>query len=159
MGVPDDFDVDVDLSLGGSLAVDAGLDNIGIGVSRLPKIEIGVDDLKIDAGLNDVRIRELAPIRVTADASIQKIPKIEAEIDAGLDNIRADVDLGLDNIRLRELAPIQLEIGIRPTRVHFPVNMKISGSLLGCEIWSLSTCGESMVIVEDYVAHETEQCR
>ena len=48
---------------------------------------------------------------------------------------------------------------MKPTRVHFPVNLRFGVSSLGLELLSFSVCGESMVIVEDYVPHKTEVCR
>lgn len=70
------------------------------------------------------------------------------------------VDLGLDNIHIKELPRIELstEIGIKPTRIHNPVDLKLCISLLGLEILSFEMCGESMTIIEPYVPHKTEEC-
>jgi hypothetical protein len=58
-----------------------------------------------------------------------------------------------------ELPEIKLRFGMDPTRIHFPTNMKFSLCVLGTELLSLSTCGESMIIIEDYHPHERERCR
>ncbi|MDP9106611.1 MAG: hypothetical protein M3N49_11850 [Candidatus Eremiobacteraeota bacterium] len=45
-----------------------------------------------------------------------------------------------------------------PTRVHFPVNMKFAVCAFGKELVSFEACGESMVVIEDYVPHRMELC-
>ena len=70
------------------------------------------------------------------------------------------IDLGLDDIRIKELPRIELsaEIGINPTRIHNPVDLKFCLALFGLEILSFAICGESMTIIEPYNPHKTEQC-
>lgn len=70
------------------------------------------------------------------------------------------ISLGLDNIRIKELPRIELsaEIGIKPTRIHNPVDLKFCLALFGLEILSFAICGESMTIIEPYKPHKTEQC-
>jgi hypothetical protein len=87
-------------------------------------------------------------------------------LDAGLDNITSTstlnstskVDLGLDNIKITELPRIDLQVAMKPTRIHFPVNFHFGLSGLGLQLLTFSVCGESMVIIEDYVPHKTEVC-
>ena len=111
--------------------VGVGLDNVRAAV------DAGLDNVRatVDAGLNDIRIRELPLIRS--------------------DN---KIDLGLDNIRIQELPPVNLELAIRPTRVHLPLSYSFSFELFGIRLFKLSLCGEGMVVTEDYHARETERC-
>ena len=110
----------------------------------------------LDLDLDEIRIREIPLIRSTVDLGlddirIKQLPKIVTE---------SEVDLGLDNIRIRELPKIDLnlEVGMRPTRVHLPVNLHFGLSVLGMELFAFNVCGETMTIVEDYVPHATEKC-
>jgi hypothetical protein len=100
----------------------------------------------LDAGLDDIHIKEIGPIALTTTSTV---------------NSDSKVDLGLDDIRIKELPRIELQVqtAMKPTRVHFPVNFRFGLSTLGMELVAFSICGESMVIVEDYVPHETEICR
>ncbi len=61
-------------------------------------------------------------------------------------------------IDIVHIPQIDIQMGIRPTRVHLPTSMKFSVCILGWEILSFSTCGESMVIIEDYHPHARERC-
>ena len=62
------------------------------------------------------------------------------------------------SISIMKLPQIDLQLGMRPTRVHMPVGLKFCVSLLGMPLVSFDVCGESMVIVEDYTPHRTELC-
>jgi hypothetical protein len=70
------------------------------------------------------------------------------------------VHMGLNDIRIKELPHIYLsaEMGIKPTRIHNPVDLKFCISFFGLEILSLAMCGESMTIIEPYKPHKTEEC-
>lgn len=68
------------------------------------------------------------------------------------------VDAGLDNIRIKELPKIEVEAGLKPTRVHLPVNYHVCFSIFGLNVASVSLCGEGMAITEPYVPHESEKC-
>ncbi|OZG70189.1 hypothetical protein BTA51_27340 [Hahella sp. CCB-MM4] len=142
------------INLGGG--VDLDLDNIRI--KELPTIDI---DLDADLGLDNIRLTELAPINV----GITSLPLIrldtirletDSKVDLGLDNVK--VDLGLDNIRIRELPQLDFQFGLRPMRFHFPLSYKFCLTLFGCRIVQFETCGEGMIVAEDYVAHKTETC-
>jgi hypothetical protein len=39
-----------------------------------------------------------------------------------------------------------------------PVNLRFGLCTFGVEVLAFSICGESMVVVEDYVPHATEAC-
>jgi hypothetical protein len=109
--------------------------------------------------------------------SMPSIPKdftftLGGGLDVGMDDIRFEtapgsgkittdskIDAGLDNIRIRELPKIELELGMKPTRVHSPSHYNVCFSILGMEMFKLGLCGESMVITEPYVPRATERCR
>lgn len=95
------------------------------------------DTISIDPGLDDIRIKEFP-----------------------INELKSKVDLGLDNIRIKEIPRIdlQLEFGMKPTRVHFPVDLKLGLSVLGIEVLNLAVCGESMIIIEKYIPHKAEVC-
>ncbi len=135
------------INLGGG--VDLDLDNIRI--KELPTIDIDVD-ADLDLGLDNIRLTELAPIKV----GITDLPLIR------LDTIRLEtnskVDLGLDNIRIRELPQLDFQFGLRPMRLHFPLSYKFCLTLFGCKVFHFETCGEGMFVSEDYVPHKTESC-
>ena len=113
-----------------------------------------------------------ASANVNADVGIKSpLPKITLGVDPitlGLDPVHVVVDPLSVGIGITELPPIRIAItelplldfrfGLRPMRFHFPVNLKLAICLLGKEVLSIGTCGESMVVVEDYVAHHTERC-
>ena len=102
----------------------------------------------LDTGLDEVRIKELPVLRL--ESSVKELPTITTE---------STVDLGLDDIRVKELPKVEIEWGVKPTRVHFPGHYKLCGSLFGVEVFSLSVCGESMLVTEPYSPHRTETCR
>jgi hypothetical protein len=112
------------------MKVNAGLDNIRI--NNIPKITV-------DSGLNDIRLKEF--------------PKEPLKMDS-------KVDMGLDDIRITQLPKIELEtqVSIKPTRVHLPMNYKLSIGVMGYELIGFALCGEGMVIIEDYQKHATEGC-
>ena len=127
-----------------------------IKITQLP--DIHVKDL-----LSDVRIKELPEITLHTDDDllsnirIKELPtiKLDAKTDSKVD---AKLDLGLDNIRVKELPVVRLKFGVDPTRVHMPAGWKFGVSVLGLQLFSFDVCGESMVVVEDYKPHKTEQC-
>jgi hypothetical protein len=100
----------------------------------------------LDLDLDNIRIKELAPIVMT---SVSTLTSTSA------------VDIGLDEIRIKELPRIDLRIetAMKPTRVHLPVNLRFGLCTFGVELLAFCVCGETMMIVEDYVPHMTETCR
>jgi hypothetical protein len=103
----------------------------------------------LDLDLDNIRIKELAPITLTP-ITITPVTL----------TTHSDLDMGLDDIRIKELPRIDLhvETAIKPTRVHFPVNLRFGLCTFGVELLAFCICGESMVVVEDYVPHKTEVC-
>lgn len=99
----------------------------------------------VDVGLDDIRVTQLPLIRLATQARV---------------NTDSKVDMGLDNLRIREIAPIDtsLTLAMKPTRVHYPVNLHFGVGVLGFELLKFSVCGESMVVVEDFTPHKTEVC-
>ena len=123
-------DVDLGLEELKDMKLNAGLDNIKI--NNIPKITV-------DAGLSDIRLKEF--------------PKDPLKTDSKL-------DMGLDNIRITQLPKIELDaqFSVKPTRVHLPMNYKLSIGVMGYELLGFAFCGEGMVITEDYIKHVTEGC-
>jgi hypothetical protein len=123
--------IDLNSTLGGGVDID--LDNIRI--KELPQIST---NSTVTLGLDNIHVKELPQI-----------------------NTNSTVALGLDNIRIKELPSLDLhlELALKPTRVHFPVNLRVGFCALGYEILSFCLCGESMVVTEDYKPHTAEGCR
>ena len=135
-------------ALTSGVTVKAGLDNI--------TINAGLDSIAINAGLDNIAIKEL---KASLEAKITQLVPIDLKLTE-LPKIVTDskVDLGLDNIRIAELPPIQLELGVRPVRVHLPLNYTFCLELFGVRLFKFSICGEGMVVSEDYKPHATERC-
>jgi hypothetical protein len=98
---------------------------------------------------------------VGVDLDIKNIPKI----NIGIDPLSVEIKpLSLEikpldiNLAVTRLPLIDIQFGFRPMRFHFPVNMKLAICALGKEVLSFGTCGESMLVVEDYVPHQRELC-
>ena len=162
------------------MSVDVPLDNIRI--KQLPKIEFGGC---VDFDLDEIRIKELAPIKIgitelpninvngkldpvklTTDSKLQSDSKLVTNNKLDTDSkvvtdskLQTDnkVDLDLD-VRIKELPQIDLQFGLRPMRFHFPINYQFCIKLFGCKVFEFKTCGEGMIIAEDYKAKSTEKC-
>jgi len=111
---------------------------------------VGITIDSLDAGLDNIRIKEIGPIGLTSTNTLTSTSTVTSD---------SKVDLGLDNIQIKELPKIDLQLAMKPTRVHFPVNLHFGVSSLGLQLLTFSICGESMVIIEDYVPHKTEICQ
>lgn len=105
----------------------------------------------LDMDLDNIRIKEIPPIALNSTSSLNSNSTLVST---------SKMDMGLDDIRIKELPRIDvgLQMSMKPTRVHFPVNMKFGLCTMGMELLSFCVCGESMVIIEDYVPHKTEWC-
>lgn len=105
----------------------------------------------LDMDLDNIHIKEIPTITLNTDNKLSSISRIDSN---------SKVDLGLDNIRIKELPRIDLhlELAMKPTRIHFPVNMKFGLCSMGRELFAFCVCGESMVVIEDYRPHHTEGC-
>lgn len=143
-----DFGLDAIASaLTSGVKADVGLDSIGVSAQVQGGVDVGLGNVNADVGLDDIRIRELAPVRV--EASIKELPLLRTD---------SKVDLGLDDIRIRELPPIQFELSFRPIRVHLPLNYSFCIELFGIRLFKFSLCGEGMAVAEDHRPHATERC-
>lgn len=100
--------------------------------------------------LSNIRIMEVQPVTLQGGATAIKT---ESKVEGGTNPIKTD-----SSISIMKLPQIDLQLGMRPTRVHMPVGLKFCVSLLGLPLVSFDVCGESMVIVEDYTPHRTELC-
>lgn len=105
----------------------------------------------LDLDLDEIRIKEIPTIRMESTLKGDSKNPVIMHSDS-------KVDLGLDNIQITKLPQINLQLSAKPTRVHFPVNYKLSFGTLGIEFFSMNVCGESMVVIEDYFPHATEEC-
>lgn len=105
----------------------------------------------LDLDLDNIRIKEIAPITLTSNSTLKSDSKLTSD---------SKVDMGLNDIRIKELPRIELHLqtAMKPTRVHFPVNLRFGLCTLGIELLAFCVCGETMVVVEDYVPHKTEIC-
>jgi hypothetical protein len=117
---------------------------------------VGITIDSLDAGLDNIRIKEIGPIGLSSTNSLTSTNTLTSTSTVTSDS---KVDLGLDNIQIKELPKIDLQLAMKPTRVHFPVNLHFGVSSLGLQLLTFSICGESMVIIEDYVPHKTEICQ
>jgi hypothetical protein len=88
----------------------------------------------VNAGMDDIRIREIAPVTLTSDSRVTTRSRIEM------------ADIG---IRIKEMPSM---------RVHMPMHYDFGVSLLGMELLTFSLCGEGMVITEPYEPNECEVC-
>lgn len=111
----------------------------------------------LDVGLDDIQIRQLPAIVLNSTSALTSTSELTSKSEL---TSNSTVDLGLDDIRIKELPPIDLRLqsSMKPTRIHFPLNITLAICGMGNELLSFSVCGESMVVVEDYVPHRTEEC-
>jgi hypothetical protein len=111
----------------------------------------------LDVGLDDIQIKQLPAIVLNSTSTLTLTSELTTKSEL---TSNSTVDLGLDDIRIKELPPIDLRLqtSMKPTRIHFPLNMTLAICGMGTELLSFSVCGESMVVVEDYVPHRTEEC-
>jgi hypothetical protein len=122
-------------------------------------VDLGLEelkDMKLNAGLDNIKINNIPKITVDAglsDIRLKEFPNNPLKTDS-------KVDMGLDDIRITQLPKIELEaqFSIKPTRVHLPMNYRLSIGVMGYELLGFAFCGEGMVITEDYHEHVTEKC-
>lgn len=111
----------------------------------------------LDVGLDDIQIKQLPAIVLNSTSTLKSTSELTSKSEL---TSNSTVDLGLDDIRVKELPPIDLRLqtSMKPTRIHFPLNITLAICGMGNELLSFSVCGESMVVVEDYVPRRTEEC-
>lgn len=102
-----------------------------------------------DFDLDEIRVKEIAPI----SSSITSIPPVELKpvslAITQLPTIRLD-------LAVKELPKIDMDVGLKPTRVSMPMNTHVCLKVLGLKLLDLSLCGENMVILEPYVPRRAE---
>jgi len=100
----------------------------------------------VDMGLDDIRINNIAPITLGTTST--------------LTSTSALTTTNAVSLSVERLPRIQLDVtmAMRPTRVSFPVNYKFGVKSMGMELFCFHVCGESMMIVEDYVPRPAELC-
>lgn len=156
------------------MSVDVPLDNIRI--KEFPTINLAGG---VDFDLDEIRIKELAPIAISVtdlpDINLNaKLDPVKLETDSVVktnSSVKTDstlktdsvlntdnkVDLDLD-VRIRELPQIDIQLGLRPVRIHLPLSYEFCLKICGFKVFEFKTCGEGMVIAEDYKAKSTEKC-
>ena len=100
---------------------------------------------------------------VDLSLAVTQLPTIQTQSTFKGD-VNSDLALSIKQIPeiklgVTQLPQIDIQFGIRPMRVHFPTTMKFTICAFGMEVLSLSTCGESMVVIENYHPHARELCR
>ncbi|MFN8668790.1 MAG: hypothetical protein U0164_16540 [Gemmatimonadaceae bacterium] len=100
----------------------------------------------VDMGLDDIRINALPPITLNSTSVLTSTSAVTT-----------NNALSLSVDRLPRIA-LDVTMAMRPTRISFPVNMKFGVKSMGMELFCFHVCGESMVIVEDYVPRPAERC-
>ena len=86
---------------------------------------------------------------------------LSGDVDFGLDNIKvtgfpklqtdssmAVSGMGMDDIHIKELPRLDMDLGIKPMKVHLPSHYEMCFSFLGNEIFKVALCGETMAITE-----------
>ena len=122
-------------------------------------VDLGLEelkDMKINAGLDNIKINNIPKITVDAglsDIRLKEFPKDPLKTDS-------KVDMGLNDIRITQLPKIELDaqFSVKPTRVHLPMNYRLSIGVMGYELLGFALCGEGMIITEEYQKHTTEEC-
>lgn len=106
----------------------------------------------LDLGLDNIKI---APIDMNTTMAIAPIV---TDSKMAMSSALAITEIPPILIGITELPTIRLEFGMKPTRIHFPTNMKFTVCAMGKEMLSFGVCGESMIVIEDYHPHQRELC-
>lgn len=153
----------------------AEVDLTDIHIKELPEIKLGGS---VDFDLDEIRIKELAPISIgitqlpqinlgvtqlpQLNIAVTDLPKIELDTNSKVttdSTVKTDSEVDLDlDVRIRELPQLDVQLGFRPMRFHFPLHYRFCLSLFGFKIFEFETCGEGMVVAEDYQPRKAEQC-
>lgn len=136
---------------------------IEIGLTDLPDIKVGVTDLPdIRFGITELpainfnlAVTELPTLDIKTDSDLRTTSTVETR---SVFNSNNSLDTSLD-LRVTELPRIDLQFGFRPMRFHFPLNFRFCVTLFGIRVFQLETCGEAMIVSEDYRPLESEVCQ
>ena len=134
------------------------IDPINIGITELPDINLNATIDPVNIGITqipDINLNaKIDPLKIDTDSKLQTDSIVKTDSILKTDN---KVDLDLD-VSIKELPQIDLQLGFRPTRIHFPLNYQFCLTLFGIKVFEFKTCGEGMIIAEDYKAKSTERC-
>jgi hypothetical protein len=134
---------------------------INVGITQIAPINVGVTNLP-DFNLNtQLSVDKLPPIHVLTDSKLATSSTLKSDSTVQTDStLKTDnkVDLALE-VKIKELPRIDLQLGLRPMRFHFPLNYRFCLKLLGIKVFEFETCGEGMIIAEDYKAKGAEECK
>jgi len=118
-----------------------------------------------DAGLDEIHIKEIAgldKISFTSKMGGLDGPPIETKSTltttsrmGGLKDEPLVLKIGITEL---PKVDVGIQFAMKPTRVHFPLHFRFGICAMGMELVALSICGESMMVVEDYVPHKAEKC-
>lgn len=145
----DDVNVDLgldDINVAANAAVDLGLDKINANVNVSARAELGTKSeltTRSDFG---------AKAEIGARADVGAKADVNAKVDLGLDDVKAKLSTELI-AAVRELAPVIFQFlwkEIPIVRVAMPHRYKLGFNVFGCELASLTFCGESELVTEDY---------
>lgn len=127
---------------------------INLGITQLPKINFAVTELP-DFNLNaHLAVDKLPTIKIETDSKLVTDSKLKTDSTLTTDN---KIDLALD-VRIKELPQLDVQLGLRPMRFHFPLSYRFCLKLFGIKVFEFETCGEGMIIAEDFKAKAAEQC-
>ncbi|HEY6881762.1 MAG TPA: hypothetical protein VI299_27230 [Polyangiales bacterium] len=145
--------------------VDLGLDDINVAANAAVNaaVNLGLDKINANASVN-ARAELGTKSELTTHSDFGAKAEIGARADLGAKaEVNAKVDLGLDDIKakvsteliaaVRELAPMVFQFlwkEIPLVRVAMPHRYKLGFNVFGHELASLTFCGESELVTEDY---------
>ena len=129
------------------------LPDINVAVTELPEINIGITELP-EINFN-LEVTQLPTLDIKSDSDLRTTSTLDTNSSL---NSTSSLDVSLD-LRITELPRIDLQFGFRPMRFHFPLNYRFCISLFGFRIFELETCGEAMVVSEDYRPLKSEECQ
>jgi hypothetical protein len=120
---------------------------------------------QIDAGLDEIRVKELPTLVLGGGVSLNSWPTNELKVG----DLSASLTAWPENELKTNIAPISLGITDLPdvnlrlkeipdTRAHLPAHFEVGFCVLGFKLFSISLCGEAQVITEPYVPHRMELC-
>jgi len=117
----------VGLTLGGSVILDAGLDDIHVSATGDPNHPIA-----IDLGLDNIHIK-VDPLRLTLDPL--RITLDPMKVDLGLDHVNVCLSLAVTEFPRM--------------RVHVPTRYDFGFSLFGIPVMKFTAGGETVVVTQD----------
>jgi len=139
------------------------LPKINVGLTELPDINLGVTTLpEIKIGLTELPDININPIELNTSSTLLSLSTVKTDSTVTTEStIKSDSQLNTDNkieLAVTELPQIDIQLGFRPVRVHIPINYKFGFTLFGYKIFEFNTCGEGMIIAEDFKTKATEHC-